>query len=285
MRDRRIDASRAIGEAKARGERALDAALLKCFDTRFWDIMREGLAFHRELPRLPQAATGKTKRRPGDNLLRRLHQFKDDVLRFLVDFDVPFSNSLAEQALRMCAGENQNLWRFQNFRRCSRLRRAPLRHRQRQITGLEHAPCRTRDPCTFAFQRFSLAVCRRASADVTDCRGGASRRHGQDYLGLPIIATDLCLFFFSPYSPSNAGGPCASSDHWEPRRQSGVRAWRSRMGVWDRLTGGLRRRNRRGRRPEGTDAGRRHCRGEPPASRRSAPSASLHAGSRLAPER
>ena len=33
--------------------------------------------------------------------MRRLHQFKDDVLRFLVDFDVPFTNNLAEQALRM----------------------------------------------------------------------------------------------------------------------------------------------------------------------------------------
>ncbi|HVP98538.1 MAG TPA: IS66 family transposase [Roseiarcus sp.] len=101
MRDLLLDANRAVGEAKARGERALDAALLKCFDIRFWDILREGLAFHRKLPRLPQPARGKTKRRPGENLLRRLHQFKDDVLRFLVDFDVPFTNNLAEQALRM----------------------------------------------------------------------------------------------------------------------------------------------------------------------------------------
>jgi transposase len=101
MRDLLLDANRAVGDAKARGENALDAALLKRFDTRFWDILREGLAFHRKLPRLPQAATGKTKRRPGENLLRRRHQFKDDVLRFLVDFEVPFTNNLAEQALRM----------------------------------------------------------------------------------------------------------------------------------------------------------------------------------------
>ena len=30
-----------------------------------------------------------------------MHRFKDDVLRFLVDFAVPFTNNLAEQALRM----------------------------------------------------------------------------------------------------------------------------------------------------------------------------------------
>jgi transposase len=101
MRDLLLDANRAVGEAKARGESALDAALFKRFDTRFWETLREGLAFHRKLPSLPQAATGRPKRRPGENLLRRLHQFKDDVLRFLVDFDVPFTNNLAEQALRM----------------------------------------------------------------------------------------------------------------------------------------------------------------------------------------
>ena len=101
MRDCLLDANRAVGDAKGRGESALEAALLERFDTRFWDALREGLAFHRKRPRLPQAATGKTKRRPGENLLRRLHQFKDDVLRFLVDFDVPFTNNLAEQALRM----------------------------------------------------------------------------------------------------------------------------------------------------------------------------------------
>jgi transposase len=101
MRDLLLDASRAVGDAKARGDRALDGALLKRFDARFWDVLREGLAFHRKLPSLPRAATGKTRRRPGENLLRRLHQFKDDVLRFLVDFDTPFTNNLAEQALRM----------------------------------------------------------------------------------------------------------------------------------------------------------------------------------------
>jgi hypothetical protein len=33
--------------------------------------------------------------------LGRRHPFKDDVLRFLVDVEAPFTNNLAEQALRM----------------------------------------------------------------------------------------------------------------------------------------------------------------------------------------
>ena len=101
MRDLLLDANRTVGEARARGQTALDEAVIKRFEARFWDILREGLAFHRRLPRLPRKARGKTKRRPGENLLRRLHRFKNDVLRFLADFDVPFTNNLAEQALRM----------------------------------------------------------------------------------------------------------------------------------------------------------------------------------------
>jgi transposase len=53
------------------------------------------------MPRLEKCAKGRTKRRPGHNLLERLKTYKDGVLRFLYDFTVPFTNNLAEQALRM----------------------------------------------------------------------------------------------------------------------------------------------------------------------------------------
>jgi transposase len=103
MRDCLRDARRAVAEARDRGETALSPAALQTFHARYWEAVREGMAFHRSLPRLKKAGpkSGRTKRRAGDNLLLRLHRFKDDVLRFLVDFDVPFTNNLAEQALRM----------------------------------------------------------------------------------------------------------------------------------------------------------------------------------------
>lgn len=103
MRDLLLEANRAVGEARARGETRLASDLLAAFHERYWKALREGLAYHRKRPRLPRRASnrGKAKRRPGHNLLIRLHRFKDDVLRFLIDFEVPFTNNLAEQALRM----------------------------------------------------------------------------------------------------------------------------------------------------------------------------------------
>ena len=68
---------------------------------RYWEAVRAGLAFHRAMPPLKQYATGRTKHRPGHNLLERLKTYKEDVLRFPSDFAVPFTNNLAEQDLRM----------------------------------------------------------------------------------------------------------------------------------------------------------------------------------------
>jgi transposase len=102
MRDLLLDASRAVDEARVFAT-ALAPDLLAAFHERYWEALREGLAYHRKLPRLPRHRSnrGKARRRPGHNLLIRLHKFKDDVLRFLIDFEVPFTNNLAEQALRM----------------------------------------------------------------------------------------------------------------------------------------------------------------------------------------
>ena len=65
-------------------------------------IIKEGFAFHAILPPLiKKAKQGKQPHRKGYNLLYRLETYSDDVLRFLYEPDVPFTNNLAEQDLRM----------------------------------------------------------------------------------------------------------------------------------------------------------------------------------------
>jgi len=65
---------------------------------------QDGLAFHEAQPP-PSEKKGKRRgpqrRRTGHNLLLRLQSRKDDVLRFLTDPAVPFTNNRAEQDLRM----------------------------------------------------------------------------------------------------------------------------------------------------------------------------------------
>jgi transposase len=72
---------------------------------RYYDaILMEGFAFHDAQPALISTARKRMGRRPrrvGHNLLRRLHARKHDVLRFLSDPTVPFTNNLAERDGRM----------------------------------------------------------------------------------------------------------------------------------------------------------------------------------------
>jgi transposase len=97
------EANAAVRAAREAGKRALPAEEVEAFVERYWAAVRMGLAYHRGLPKLPTTAKGRgrPKRRTGHNLLDRLKKFKTETLRFLTDFDVPFTNNLAEQDLRM----------------------------------------------------------------------------------------------------------------------------------------------------------------------------------------
>ena len=102
MRDMLLSANLAVNRAREAGARALAPGECEAFVERYWAAVRLGLAFHRELPKLAaKAGRGRVKHRPGHNLLQRLKTFQTQTLRFLTDFDVPFTNNLAEQDLRM----------------------------------------------------------------------------------------------------------------------------------------------------------------------------------------
>jgi transposase len=87
----------------------LNPALVALLDRAYDTIVAEGLAFHQAQPALQslplRRAGGPTPwsspRRVGHNFLLRLSTRKHDVLRFLADPSVPFTNNLAEQDGRM----------------------------------------------------------------------------------------------------------------------------------------------------------------------------------------
>jgi transposase len=76
--------------------------LIALIERRYDAIVADGLAFHAAQPALIKARPrGRPPRRVGHNLQLRLSTRKSDVLRFLTDPRVPFTNNLAERDGRM----------------------------------------------------------------------------------------------------------------------------------------------------------------------------------------
>jgi transposase len=72
---------------------------LAYFRSLYWEIIAEGEAANPRAP--PSGKRGRTRQSKAVNLLHRLRTYADDVLRFMTDHGVPFTNNLAEQAVRM----------------------------------------------------------------------------------------------------------------------------------------------------------------------------------------
>jgi transposase len=80
----------------------LKPGLIALVERRYDAIVADGLAFHQAQPALSKTRSrGRPPRCVGHNLLLRLSAHKQDVLRFLVDPQVPFTNNLAERDGRM----------------------------------------------------------------------------------------------------------------------------------------------------------------------------------------
>jgi transposase len=72
---------------------------LTYFRALYWEIIAQGEVANPHAP--PSGKRGRTRQSKAVNLLHRLRTYADDVLRFMTDPGVPFTNNLAEQAVRM----------------------------------------------------------------------------------------------------------------------------------------------------------------------------------------
>ena len=93
-----LDAKEAVEKAVAEGHTSLDATTVHSIRVRYGKLVAKGWAVNE---RPTRATTGKWYQNTAVNLVNRLDADRDDVLRFSVDFRVPFDNNQGERDIRM----------------------------------------------------------------------------------------------------------------------------------------------------------------------------------------
>ena len=94
-----LNAQRLSAAARQQGW-PFDGDAIATFTTVYNDIVREGAQLNP--PQLkPEGTSGRCKQSDAHNLLRRFRLHADAILRFIAAPTVPFSNNIAERAVRM----------------------------------------------------------------------------------------------------------------------------------------------------------------------------------------
>ena len=86
--------------AQEAGKTALDSDEISIFFSRYDDLIERGKSLH-PIPERQPEKRGRPKKGRARSLVDRMELRKEDILRFLTDFDVPYTNNLAEGSFRM----------------------------------------------------------------------------------------------------------------------------------------------------------------------------------------
>jgi transposase len=89
-----------VQQARAQGMTNLPLAVKQDFERRYTELVQTGMTANPPPPKR-MGKRGAPKKSDALNLLIRLHQYQDLILRFMHDFSVPFDNNQAESDLRM----------------------------------------------------------------------------------------------------------------------------------------------------------------------------------------
>lgn len=114
MHDLLISANKEVENHVEQG--ALPPEIVLRIEQAYQQILTEGLLYHASLSPLPTGKRGKQKQRDGKNLLDRLNEKRDCVLRFIHDFSVPFTNNQGERDIRMVKLKQKIAGCFRAFR-------------------------------------------------------------------------------------------------------------------------------------------------------------------------
>ena len=100
MKSLLLEIKACVQRAREQGMTSLPQATKQDFERRYMHLVQTGMAANPPPPK-PTGKRGAPKKSDALNLLIRLHQYQDLILRFMHDFHVPFDNNRAESDLRM----------------------------------------------------------------------------------------------------------------------------------------------------------------------------------------
>jgi transposase len=110
-----VDALKACDAARAAGSTALSAAEIETFTGRYRSGVQAGQALNPAAAKI-EGRKGRAKQSSAFNLQQRLQEHETEVLYFMHDLAVPFTNNLAERAIRMPKVKQRISGCFRTFR-------------------------------------------------------------------------------------------------------------------------------------------------------------------------
>lgn len=87
-------------DCKASGLQSLDEHRRQVWAQKYDLLIQQGYSQH-PLPEKQVGKRGSPRKTKTQNMLQRFEKHKEDILRFMINFSIPFDNNLAEQAIRM----------------------------------------------------------------------------------------------------------------------------------------------------------------------------------------
>ena len=111
-----IESKQAVEQEKKAGKKKLAPRVIREYKNRYKTILAAGMKANPPPNRAESPGKrGRLKRSKARNLLERLAKLENETLRYLLDFDVPFDNNLAERDIRMMRVQQKVSGSFRSY--------------------------------------------------------------------------------------------------------------------------------------------------------------------------
>lgn len=90
-----------VYNVKDKGKERLSKGAIEQFTQHYDTICKSAMCYYPPPEKIAKKTRGRVAQAKGKNLLERFIKYKEEILRFSTNFNVPFTNNLAERDLRM----------------------------------------------------------------------------------------------------------------------------------------------------------------------------------------